>query len=60
MGKRKLHKDYERYIKWSKEGALQYIANIAVNYNGYRTAPSLEGLIDEIKAVALLGLRQKK
>ena len=33
---RKLHKDYERYIKHSKEGALQYIADIAIGYDGWR------------------------
>ena len=57
---RKLHKDYEKYIKHSKKGALQYIADIALGYDGHFTVEGLTGLIDEIRAVALLGLKQKE
>lgn len=57
---RKLQKDYEKYIKHSKEGALQYIADIALGYDGNFTVEGLTGLIDEIRAVALLGLKQKE
>ena len=55
----KLHKDYEKYIKHSRKGALQLIADLTINYDGYVTASKLEELIDEIRAVALLGLKQK-
>ena len=56
----KLHKDYERYIKHSKAGALQLIADIALDYDGYDTVPKLKWLVDELRAIALLGLKQKK
>ena len=56
----KLHKDYKRYIKYSKEGALQLIADLAVGYDGYNTIPGLKRLIDELRAIALLGLKQKE
>jgi len=55
----KLHKDYEKYINHSKEGALQLIADLAVGYDGYNTIPGLKRLIDELRAIALLGLKQK-
>ena len=55
---KKLHKDYEKYIKNSKEGALQLIADVSVNYDGYNTVEKLKGLIDEIRAIALLGKEQ--
>ena len=56
----KLHKDYEKYINHSKAGALQLIADTAVGYDGYNTADSLKHLIDELRAIALLGLEQKE
>jgi len=56
----KLHKDYEKYIKHSKQGALQLIADIAVGYDGYNTVPTLKKLVDELRAIALLGLKQKE
>jgi len=56
----KLHKDYKKYIKHSKEGALQLIADIAFDYDGYDTVPKLKWLIDELRAIALLGLKQKE
>ena len=56
----KLHKDYKKYIKHSKEGALQFIADVAVGYDGQSTVEGLTGLIDEIRKVALLGLKQKE
>ena len=55
----KLHKDYEKYIQHSKEGALQLIADITLDYDGYDTVPKLKWLIDELRAIALLGLKQK-
>jgi len=55
---KKLHKDYEKYIKHSKEGALQLIADLSVDYDGYNTVEKLKGLIDEIRAIALLGKEQ--
>ena len=55
----KLHKDYIRYINHSKAGALQLIADLAVGYDGYNTVDSLKHLIDELRAIALLGLKQK-
>ena len=55
---KKLHKDYEKYIKNSKEGALQLIADVSVNYDGYNTVEKLKGLVDEIRAIALLGIKQ--
>ena len=58
--KMELHKDYEKYIKHSKEGALQLIADLAVGYDGYNTIPELKRLIDELRAIALLGLKQKE
>lgn len=57
---KKLHKNYEIYIKHSKKGALQYIADVALGYDGYKTEEGLKGLIDEIRVVALLGLKQKE
>ncbi len=54
----KLHKDYIRYINHSKAGALQLIADLAVGYDGYNTVDSLKHLIDELRAIALLGLEQ--
>ena len=54
----KLHKDYERYINHSKEGALQLIADLAVGYDGYNTIEELKKLINELRAIALLGLKQ--
>ena len=56
----KLHKDYERYIQHSKTGALQLIADIAFDYDGYNTVSKLKQLIDELRAIALLGLKQKE
>ena len=56
----KLHKDYEKYIKHSKDGALQLIADIAVDYDGYNTVPKLKWLVDELREIALLGLKQKE
>ena len=56
----KLHKDYKDYIKHSKDGALQLIADLSVGYDGYNTIASLKTFIDELKAIALLGLKQKK
>ena len=56
----KLHKNYEKYIKHSKEGALQLIADLAVGYDGYNTILELKRLIDELRAIALLGLKQKE
>jgi len=56
----KLHKDYEKYIQHSKVGALQLIADIAVGYDGYNTIEGLKELIDELRAIALLGLKQKE
>ena len=56
----KLHKDYEKYIKHSKDGALQLIADITLDYDGYDTVPKLKWLIDELRAIALLGLKQDK
>jgi len=58
--KMELHKDYEKYINHSKEGALQLIADLAVGYDGYNTIPELKRLIDELRAIALLGLKQKE
>ena len=56
----KLHKDYEKYIKHSKQGALQLIADIALDYDGYNTVPKLKWLVDELREIALLGLKQKE
>ena len=56
----KLHKDYEEYIKHSKTGALQLIADTAFDYDGFNTVKSLKGLVDELRAIALLGLKQEK
>ena len=56
----KLHKDYKRYINHSKEGALQLITDLAVGYDGYNTIEGLKALIDELRAIALLGLKQKE
>ena len=56
----KLHKDYEKYIKHSKDGALQLIADLAICYDGYDTIPSLKELIEELRAIALLGKKQDK
>ena len=58
--KMELHKDYENYIKHNKAGALQLIWDIAYGYDGYNTVDSLKHLIDELRAIALLGLKQKK
>ena len=56
----KLHKDYEKYINHSKEGALTLIKDLCVGYDGYNTVASLKALIDELRAIALLGLKQKE
>ena len=56
----KLHKYYERYIKYSKEGALTLIKDLCVGYDGYNTIEGLKALIDELRDIALLGLKQKK
>ena len=56
----KLHKDYEKYINHSKTGALQLIADIVFDYDGYNTVSKLKQLIDELRAIALLGLKQKE
>jgi len=58
--KMELHKDYEKYIKHSKEGALILIKDLCVGYDGYNTIPELKRLIDELRAIALLGLKQKE
>ena len=58
--KMELHKDYENYIKHSKEGALILIKDLCVGYDGYNTVDSLKHLIDELRAIVLLGLKQKK
>ena len=39
---------------------LQFIADICVGYDGHKTINGLIGLICEIRAVALLGLKQKR
>ena len=54
----KLHKDYEKYINHSKQGALQLIADLTICYDGYNTIDSLKELIEELRAIALLGLQQ--
>ena len=56
----KLHKDYIKYIKHSKQGALQLIADIALDYDGFNTVPKLKWLVDELRAIALLGLKQEE
>jgi len=58
VGEMKLHKDYEKYINHSKEEALQLIADLAYGYDGYNTIDSLKYLIDKLRAIALLGLKQ--
>jgi hypothetical protein len=39
-------------------GALQFIADIGYGYDGYEEVESLKGLIDEMREVALRGLRE--
>jgi len=56
----KLHKDYEKYINHSKEGALILIKDLCVGYDGYNTIEGLKALVDELRAIALLGLKQKE
>ena len=56
----KLHKDYKKYIKHSKEGALTLIKDLCVGYDGYNTIEGLKALINELRAIALLGLKQKE
>jgi len=56
----KLHKDYEKYINHSKEGALILIKDLCVGYDGYNTIEELKKLVDELRAIALLGLKQKE
>lgn len=55
-----LHKEYKDYIKHSKDGALRLIADLSVGYDGYNTVASLKTFVDELRAIALLGLKQKK
>ncbi len=55
-----LHIKYEDYIKHSKEGALVLIKDLCIGYDGCSTIPELKKFIDEIRAIALLGLIQKK
>ncbi len=55
----KLHKDYERYIDHSKRGALKLIADLTICYDGYNTIDGLKKLIEELRAIALLGLKQQ-
>ena len=55
-----LNKEYENYIKHSKEGALVLIKDLCIGYDGYNTITELKKFIDEIRDIALLGLKQKK
>lgn len=42
------------------EDALRLIRAIAVDYDGYKKAESLMGLIDELKDIAYTGLQKGK
>lgn len=56
MNKDNANVSYREHDTPEKE-CLQMIFDVAVNYDGYETVESLKGLIDEIRAYALMGLK---